>query len=105
MTSVAAARFQWEEGRRRLASEGDDLARLRQLEVLVEAVVDELQRRVGQTFTLRDLANVYGGAEDWVREVILKAMPTNARAGIRDTALVQDAAFAHYAQGARDYRP
>jgi hypothetical protein len=54
---------------------------------------------------LRDLASVYGGAEDWVREVILKAMPTNARAGIRDTALVQDAAFAHYAQGARDYRP
>ena len=105
MTSVAAARFQWEEGRRRLAGEGDDLARSRQLEVLVEAVVEELQRRVGQTFTLRDLANVYSGAEDWVREVILAVVPSNARAGIRDTALVQDAAFAHYAQGARDYRP
>jgi hypothetical protein len=68
-------------------------------------VVEELQRRVGQTFTLRDLANVYSGAEDWVREVILAVVPSNARAGIRDTALVQDAAFAHYAQGARDYRP
>lgn len=105
MTSVAAARFQWEEGKRRLAGEGDDLARSRQLEVLVEAVVEELQRRVGQTFTLRDLANAYSGAEDWVREVILARVPANARAGIRDTALVQDAAFAHYAQGARDYRP
>jgi hypothetical protein len=73
--------------------------------VLVEAVVEELQRRVGQTFTLHDLANVYGGAEDWVREVILASVPANPRAGIRDTALVQDAAFAHYAQGARDYRP
>jgi hypothetical protein len=105
VTSVAAARFQWEEGKRRLAGEGDDLARSRQLEVLVEAVVEELQRRVGQTFTLRDLANAYSGAEDWVREVILARAPANARAGIRDTALVQDAAFAHYAQGARDYRP
>jgi hypothetical protein len=105
VTSVAAARFQWEEGKRRLAGEGDDLARSRQLEVLVEAVVEELQRRVGQTFTLRDLANAYSGAEDWVREVILARVPANARAGIRDTALVQDAAFAHYAQGARDYRP
>jgi hypothetical protein len=105
VTSVAAARYQWDEGKRRLAGEADDAARLRHLDVLVEAVVEELQKRVGQTFTLRDLANVYLGAEDWVREVILAAVPANARAGIRDTALVQDAAFAHYAQGASDYRP
>jgi hypothetical protein len=105
VTSVAAARYQWDEGKRRLAGEGDDVARLRHLDVLVEAVVEELQKRVGQTFTLRDLANVYGGAEDWVREVIRATVPANARAGIHDTALVQDAAFAHYAQGARDYRP
>ena len=73
--------------------------------VLVQAVVEELQRRVGQTFTLGDLAKVYGGAEDWVREIIIAVVPPNARAGIRDTALVQDAAFARYAQGASDYRP
>ena len=105
MTSVAAARHQWEEGKRRLADEGEDTARARHLGVLVDAVVDELQRRLGQTFTLGDLAAAYGGAEDWVREVIAKSAPPRARAGIRDTAVVQDAAFAQYAQGARDYRP
>jgi hypothetical protein len=105
MTSIAAARHQWDEGKRRLADEGEDTARSRHLGVLIDAVMDELQRRVGQTFTLRDLADVYGSAEDWVREVIVRSAPPRARAGIRDTALVQDAAFAHYAQGARDYRP
>ena len=105
MTSLAAARHQWEEGKRRLADEGEGTARARHLDVLVAAVVGELQRRVGQTFTLGDLAAAYGGAEDWVREVIVTAAPPRARAGIRDTALVQDAAFAQYAQGASDYQP
>jgi hypothetical protein len=105
VTSVAAARHQWDEGKRRLAGEGGDVSRSRHLDVLVQAVVEELQRRVGQTFTLGDLARAYGGAEDWVREVILATVPANAKAGVRDTALVQDAAFARYAQGASDYRP
>jgi hypothetical protein len=105
VTSLAAARHQWDEGKRRLADEGEDTARARHLDALVEAVVDELQRRVGQTFTLRDLADAYGGAEDWVREVIASSAPPRSRAGIRDTALVQDAAFALYAQGASDYQP
>jgi hypothetical protein len=105
VTSIAAARHQWDEGKRRLANEGEGTTRSRHLDVLVEAVRDELQRRVGQTFTLRDLADAYGGAEDWVREVIVSSAPPRSRAGIRDTALVQDAAFAHYAQGASDYRP
>jgi hypothetical protein len=105
VTSIAAARHQWDEGKRRLADEGEDTARSRHLDALVDAVLDELQRRVGQTFTLRDLADAYGGAEDWVREVIVSSAPPRSRAGIRDTALVQDAAFAHYAQGASDYQP
>ena len=105
MTSLAAVRHQWDEGKRRLADEGEDTARSRHLGVLIGAVVDELQRRVGQTFTLGDLAEAYGGAEDWVREVIVSSAPPRSRAGIRDTALVQDAAFALYAQGASDYRP
>ena len=77
--SIAAARHQWEDGKRRLADEGEDTARARHLGVLVEAVVHELQRRVGQTFTLRDLADAYGGAEDWVREVIVTSAPPRSR--------------------------
>jgi hypothetical protein len=105
MSSVAAARHQWEEGKRRLADEGEDTARSRHLILLVEAVADELRRHVGQTFTLAELAEAYDAADDWVREVILRSLPRRSRAGIRDTALVQDAAFARYAQGASDYRP
>lgn len=99
------ARHQWDEGRRRLESEGEDTARSRHLVLLVEAVVDELRRRVGQTYTLADLAHVYQGSEDWVREVVVAATPPKARAGVRDAALVGDAAFAAYARGALDYRP
>ena len=88
-----------------LDAAGDDTARSRHLLVLVEAVESELARRVGQTFTLSELAQAYDGAEDWVRDVIVASMPAKSRAGIKDTALVQDAAFALYAQGASDYRP
>jgi|SRR5215210_172751 len=99
------ARFQWDEGRRRLADEGEDTARSRHLVALIEAVEDELRRRVGATFTLAELARAYDGAEDWVRDVVLRTATSRSRAGIRDTALVQDAAFASYARGASDYQP
>jgi hypothetical protein len=48
---------------------------------------------------------VYQGSEDWVRDVVVRSAPPRARAGVRDTALVQDAAFAQYARGASDYQP
>lgn len=102
---IDTARQQWDEGKRRLDAVGPETARGRHLWLLVEAVLAELRRRVGQTFTLAELARVYEGSEDWVREVVLASAPPKARAGIRDSVLVQDAAFAHYARGASDYRP
>ncbi|HVD66096.1 MAG TPA: hypothetical protein VNB65_04275 [Gaiellaceae bacterium] len=105
MSSLALARHQWAEGKRQLDAAGFDTARSRHLIVLVEAVAAELARRIGQTFTLAELAQLYVGSEDWVRDVIVASAPARSRAGIRDTALVQDAAFALYAQGASDYRP
>ena len=99
------ARYQWEEGRRRFEDEGEDTARARHLAQLVEAVVNELRRRVGQTFTLAELARTYEGSEDWVRDVVVRSTPVRSRAGLRDTAVVGDAAFAYYARGATDYRP
>ena len=44
---LASARQQWEDGSRRLAGETGDPVRYRQLWDLVDAVVDELRRRVG----------------------------------------------------------
>lgn len=103
--SLPSARHQWDEGKRRLAGEGEDTARSRHLDLLVGAVVDELRRRIGQTYTLGDLASAYEGADDWVRDVIVTSLPPRSRAGVRDAAVIQDAAFARYALGALDYSP
>jgi hypothetical protein len=103
--SLPSARNQWDEGKRRLAGEGEDTARSRHLDLLVDAVVDELRRRIGQTYTLGDLAGTYEGADDWVRDIIVTSLPPRPRAGVRDAAVIQDAAFARYAQGALDYSP
>jgi hypothetical protein len=102
---IDAARYQWDEGTRRLDEIGGETARSRHLAILVDAVTDELRRRLGGTFTLAELARVYEGAEDWVRDVVKEATPPKPRAGIRDAALVLDAAFGRYARGASDYAP
>ena len=103
--SLPSARHQWDDGKRRLAGEGEDTARSRHLDLLVDAVVGELRRRIGQTYTLGDLAGAYDGADDWVRDIIVTSLPPRPRAGVRDAAVIQDAAFARYAQGALDYSP
>ncbi len=100
-----SARYQWEEGNRRLTREASDVVRYRQLCDLVDAVYAELRRRIGQHFTLAQLAAVHGRAEDWVREIVRDELPPSPRVGIADAALVQDAAFFVYARGAGDYRP
>lgn len=102
---IDSARYQWDEGKRRLEAERGDPARYHELVALVDAVHAELRRRVGETFTLADLAAAYQGAEHWVREAVAAATPPRGRAGVRDAALVQDAAFARYALAATDYRP
>jgi hypothetical protein len=97
MSAVAVehARQQWEEGHRRLQSYSDDRA-LFQLQAQVRLVVDELSRRVGQTFTLAELAHAYNDADRWLYDVLGPA---------RDLTIVQDAAFHLYARGAVDYAP
>ena len=103
MTSVSAARQQWEEGNRRLEAQASDpelyVRLLRQLEVATE----ELRKRVGETFTLAQLAEMYTASDHWLREAM------EERAGIagwqRQLSVIQDAAFHHYARGATDYEP
>ena len=102
---LETARSQWEEGARQLEAERAEPSRYRQLADLVDAVTEELRRRVGRTFTLAELAEAYVGAEEWVRDVVVREALPRGRAGIRDAALVQDAAFGQYARGASDYGP
>jgi hypothetical protein len=101
-----SARFQWEEGATRMAAETADQTRYWQLCRLVDAVVDELRRRIGPHYGVRELAAAYATADDWIRPLVLQeAAPEKTRVGIRDVFLVQDAAFHAYARGATDYRP
>jgi hypothetical protein len=98
MSAVAVehARQQWEEGHRRLQSYSADRALFLQLLAQVNAVVGELNRRVGQTFTLAELVDAYQEADRWIYEVLGPA---------RHLTIVQDAAFHRYARGAVDYVP
>ena len=73
-----SARHQWEEGRRRLDAEGEDTARSRHLWLLVEAVLDNLRRRVGQTFTLAELAGAYEGKGRYLVPVFTLLLPIAA---------------------------
>jgi hypothetical protein len=102
---VQLARQQWEEGRRRLEarrSTDHDAYRLQTAQVAL--LNDELRKRVGQVFTLAELANVYDGADDWARELLLDVAVGTA-GPTPDTANVTDAAFASYAHRASDYTP
>lgn len=102
---VDSARYQWDDGMRRLEAEARDPDRYLQLQELVGAVRDELRRRLGQRYTLAELAALHGRADDWVRGLVIDALPPEPRVGPSDTALVLDAAFHGYARGALDFRP
>lgn len=103
MATLDAARQQWAEGNRRLESQSSDPdAYLRLLDQL-EAATDELRKRVGETFTLAQLADAYGASDNWIREAVEER--TAAPGWSRQLSVVQDAAFHLYARGATDYRP
>ena len=98
--AVRLARSQWAEGSRRF----DEAVKAdRRLLDASDAVSDELRRRVGQTFTLEELAAAYETAERWAYEAVADhaAFPGWPRR-LTD---VLDAAFHLYALGATDYAP
>jgi hypothetical protein len=97
-------RREWEEGNRRLEAAASDRSLYERLLAEVDLVLDQLRRRVGQTFTLDELARAYGDADRWVREALLEA-PEAAPGWPARVTTVQDAAFYLYSRGAVDYRP
>ena len=99
---VELARQQWEAGHKRVeAMRGQ--RRYARLTAEIELVLGELRKRVGQTFTLSELADAYDGADDWARDAVDLADPEAPPSP--DAATVADAAFHLYARGATDYRP
>ena len=104
MSSVLeTTRREWEEGSRRLQAAASDRVAYQRLLVEVDVVLDQLRRRVGQTFTLDELAAAYGDSDRWVQEALGEAEP--APGWPARTTTVQDAAFHIYSRGATDYRP
>lgn len=93
--AIDNARFQWEDGERRLR-QADEATRS-DLERAVYAVQDELRRRLGSTFSIEELANLYGSGTDWADDIAQRT-----RAG-SDSAAVVDAAFGQYAREASDF--
>lgn len=68
-----------------------------ELERATFAVLEELRRRLGSSFSLGELTTAYGEGTDWASDVAVSA-------GVwTDAAAVVDAAFGRYAREAVDY--
>jgi hypothetical protein len=93
--AVENALYQWREGERRVA-EKPDVARA-DLDEATDAVNEELRRRLGSSFVVNELADLYGADTDWALEVARR------HGAGSDAAAVVDAAFARYVREAKDY--
>jgi hypothetical protein len=60
-------------------------------------VLDELRRRLGGSFEIGELADLYARDTDWAAEL------AQSRTATAEVSYVVDAAFARYAREARDY--
>ena len=90
----------WREGQSRLADA--DPAVRPALERVTVALVDELRRRLGGSFTTEELARYYGDEGiDWCFDVAVRAAPGTPEAW--DLTTVAGAAFARYVREAGDY--
>lgn len=100
---VESARLEWEEANARFEHGLRDPRRAEALEEELEIVLRELRRRVGATYTLRELGLVYRDAEAWVRAALAEHAPTTGWP--LSLSIVEGAAFHAYARGAVDYGP
>jgi hypothetical protein len=93
--------FQWEEGYDRLQAARSDPALYRALGRLVVAVQDELRRRLGSTFAIAELVDLYREGTDWALEIAIGSNPEDSR--LWDLSIGADAAFYLYMREAADY--
>jgi hypothetical protein len=99
---LESARLEWEHAYRDFAEVTRDPALEQRVHAQLDAVTTELRRRVGGTYTLRELADEYANADRWARDVLSE----HGTPGWPQTlALVEGAAFHLYARGAVDYQP
>jgi hypothetical protein len=96
-------RHEWEQGYRRFEAASREPVVGDRLQRQLEIITDELRKRIGQTFTLQELAAAYDAADEWARDVVSEHAATPGWP--RTLSMVQDAAFHLYQRGAVDYKP
>ncbi len=90
----------WEDGLRRLRDV--DPGERDRVERAVDAVVDELRRRLGGGFSAQELADYYvGRGTDWCFDIARRVAGDSPSA--LDMTTVAGAAFARYLRSAGDY--
>ena len=95
MYAVENALYQWREGERRIAEAPETVQT--DLDAAADVVIEELRRRLGSSFVVDELAELYGRDTDWALELARR------RGAGTDAAMVVDAAFARYVREAKDY--
>jgi hypothetical protein len=93
--AVENALYQWREGERRIAGAADTVQA--DLDVAAEVVIEELRRRLGSSFVVDELVELYGRDTDWALEIARR------HGAGTDSATVVDASFARYVREAKDY--
>ena len=93
--AVENALYQWRDGERRIADAPEPAKA--DLDEATDVVVEELRRRLGSSFMVDELADLYGRDTDWALEIARR------NAAGTDAASVVDAAFARYVREAKDY--
>jgi len=101
--TLEATRHEWEAANRRFEAAARDRQLDDRFHADLDVVLAELRKRVGQTFTLDELAAAYGGADRWVQEAVAESEPAPGWPG--RLTVVQGAAFHRYSRGAVNYRP
>jgi hypothetical protein len=97
--SFESASYQWQQGERRLRAAPAGRATV--LERVVQALVEELRRRLGGRFYAQELAELYDRDTAWCLQVAMRVAPSDPWAW--EAGVVIDAAFARYLRDAADY--
>jgi hypothetical protein len=94
---VENAIFQWEDGWRALQALEADPRERRRAHAAVDAIRDGLRLRIGATFSVAQLADLYAEGTDWALAVALDLAPSF------DARHLTDAAFWLHRRGAADF--
>ncbi len=90
--SLENALFQWQAGEEAVRDAGSPA-----LERAAATVRDELRKRLGSAFQMRELVALYAEGTDWAEDVASRA------GAYADSSAAVDAAFARYAREATDF--